>query len=179
MHRLIARPLVALLLLCCAPKSAAALNVGDKAKDFTLSDAFGKVYTLASFKQPVLEVWYEGKASRYQNMWLKNRIRRLRAQGKLSDDRYDGVGIANYQETAIPNTLIDMIVRRRARKNGIRVLCDRDGRMQRLWGFRNGRSNIFLFDARRRLIWKSSGPLTRKRAKQYLRLLLRLTRKRR
>ena len=51
-----------------------------------------------------------------------------------------------------------------------------DGRMQRLWGFRNGRSNIYVFDAKRRLIWKSTGPLSRKRARQFIRMIRRLTR---
>jgi hypothetical protein len=165
-------------LLLVAPGRAEAVNVGDKAPDFTLTDAFGKVYSLASFPKPIFEVWYEGKASLEQNKWLKERIYKLRAEGRLSDTRYDSIGIANYQETAIPNALIDIAVRMRSRKHGVRVLCDRDGRMMRLWGFRNGRSNIYVFDAQRRLIWKSSGPLTQKRAKQYLRMLLRLTRKR-
>lgn len=160
-----------------APATARAVNVGEKAKPFMLTDAHGKVYTLASFKKPILEVWYEGKSSRFQNMWLKKRIWKLRAAGRLHDSRYDSIGIANYQETAIPNVIIDIAVRRRARKHRVRVLCDRDGRMMRLWGFRQGRSNIYVFDAKRRLIWKSSGPLTKKRAKQYIRMLLRLTRK--
>jgi len=163
--------------MLAAPGSARAMNVGDTAKAFTLTDAHGKKYTLASFKKPILEVWYEGKSSRFQNMWLKKRIWKLRAAGRLHDSRYDSIGIANYQETAIPNVIIDMAVRRRASQHGVRVLCDRDGRMMRLWGFRQGRSNIYVFDGQRRLIWKSSGPLTRKRAKQYLRMLLRLTRK--
>lgn len=129
------RRLIPIALLLLAPGRATALEVGDKAKPFTLTDANGKTYTLASFKKPILEVWYEGKASRYQNMWLKKRIWKLRTQGRLSDDLYDGVGIANYQETAIPNAVINLVVKRRARKHGVRVLCDRDGRMMRLWGF--------------------------------------------
>ena len=170
--------LTALAALAAIPTPAHALKVGDKAKAFTLKDANGKIYTLASFDKPIFEVWYEGKQSRFQNMWLKKRIWKLRASGRLHDSRYDSIGIANYQETAIPNFIINLAVKQRARQHGVRVLCDRDGRMMRLWGFRNGRSNIYVFDAERRLIWKSSGPLTKRRARHYLRMLLRLTRKR-
>lgn len=163
-------------LLIVVPGSAAAINVGEKVPDFALTDAFGKAYSLASFPKRIFEVWYEGKTSRGQNQWLKERIWKLRKKGRLSDSRYDAIGIANYQETAFPNALIDLIVRRQSNEHGVRVLCDRDGRMQRLWGFRNGRSNIYVLDGERRLIWKSSGPLSKVRAQQYLRLLLRLTR---
>ena len=159
-------PVLLLLASLALPTAATArgLRVGDKAKPFKLNDAFGRVYTLASFKKPIFEVWYEGKKSRFQNMWLKKRIWKLRAKGKLHDSRYDSIGIANYLETAIPNAIIDIAVRRRARKHGVRVLCDRDGRMMRQWGFRNGRSNIYVFNAQRRLIWKSCCGRSRSRA---------------
>jgi hypothetical protein len=86
------------------------------------------------------------------------------------------IGIGNYRETAIPNFLIDLAVRSASKAEGVLVLCDRDARMQRLWGFRNGRSNIFVFDEERRLIWKSSGPLTKQRGRQFIRFILRVTR---
>ncbi|MDY0001808.1 MAG: hypothetical protein RBU30_10970 [Polyangia bacterium] len=172
------RRLIFAVLLLLVPDHAHAIKVGEKAPDFALTDVFGKAYSLASFTRPVLAVWYEGKASLEQNKWLKEQISELRKQGRLNDENYDGIGIANYQETAIPNALIDIFIKKEARTNKVRVLSDRDGRMRRIWGFRNGRSNVYLFDAQRRLVWRSSGPLTKVRAKQYLRLLLRMTRKR-
>jgi len=163
-------------LFLLSPRNAAALNVGDKAKPFRLKDAFGKTYTLASFKKRIFTVWYEGKQSTGQNKWLQNRIRHLRKKGIITTRNYDSIGIANYQETAIPNAILDLAVRHYAKKDRVTVLVDRDGRMQRLWGFRNGRSNIYVFDKARRLIWKTSGPLTRKRARQFVRMIRRLTR---
>ena len=47
--------LLPIALLLIAPARASALEVGDKAKDFTLTDAFGKRYALVSFRKPILE----------------------------------------------------------------------------------------------------------------------------
>lgn len=163
-------------LFLLVPRQAIALNPGDKAKPFRLQSAFGKTYTLASFKKRIFTVWYEGKVSTGQNKWLQGQIRQLRKKGLITKRHYDSIGIANYQETAIPNAILDVAVRYYAKKDNVTVLVDRDGRMQRLWGFRNGRSNIYVFDAKRRLIWKSTGPLSRKRARQFIRMIRRLTR---
>ncbi len=164
------------LFLTALPTSASALNPGDKAKDFRLKDVNGKVYTLKSFKKRIFTVWYEGKTSNGQNKWLQDQIRKLRKKGVITKRNYDSIGVANYQETAIPNAILDLAVRHYAQKDNALVLVDRDGRMQRLWGFRNGRSNIYVFNKDRRLIWKSTGPLTRKRAKQFIRMIRRLIR---
>jgi len=163
-------------LLLLGPNRAIALNVGDKAKPFRLKTAFGKTYTLQSFKKRIFTVWYEGKVSNGQNKWLQDRIRQLRKKGLITARHYDSIGIANYQETSIPNAILDVAVRYYSKKDRVTVLVDRDARMQRLWGFRNGRSNIYVFDRKRRLIWKSTGPLTRKRARQFIRMIRRLTR---
>lgn len=162
-----------------SPSPPAGLRVGDVAYALDLPDVWGKRYTLASFRHKrILEFWYEGKASQHQNARLKDRIRKLRASGRITNRHYESVGIANYLETAVPNVLIDFALKQILRKEPYLVLCDRDGRMQRLWGFRNGRSNIYLFDQKRRLLWKSSGPLQERRATQFIRLILRLTRDR-
>lgn len=176
MSRAFAGALVVLGLLL-VPRAGWALNVGQKAPFFKLKTPSGKVYTLRSFKKRIFTIWYEGPKSIEQNRWLKKAFRRARVKGLLRQTHYDSIGIANYVESAIPNALINMVVKREIKKNpGLMVLVDPDGRMQRLYGFRNGRSNIFVFDQNRRLIWKSSGPLTRKRGRQLLRFIIRLTR---
>ncbi|MFH2008028.1 MAG: hypothetical protein ABI333_15705 [bacterium] len=166
----------AALLLLLVPSSAQGLEVGEKAREFSLKDPYGKVHTLGSFKKRIFEIWYEGKSSVSQNKWLKDRLRRLRKAGIITKKNYDSIGIANFMETAIPNAIIDIFIKIAAKKDDVTVLCDRDGAMQRLYGLRNGRSNILVFNEKRRLIWKSSGPLTRRRAKQFIRLIRRITR---
>jgi hypothetical protein len=48
--------------------------------------------------------------------------------------------------------------------------------MMKLWGFRNGRSNLYVFGPDRRLLWKTSGPLDQKRGAQLIRFIIRQTR---
>lgn len=174
------RKLTMLIVACGLLAGAApvgALEVGETAKAFRLQGHNGKWYTLGSFKKRIFAIWYEGKNSTHQNKWLQDEIRKLRKAGIITKKNYDSIGIANYQETAIPNAIIDMFIRGAVEKNpGVLVLKDKDGTMQRLYGMRNGRSNIYVFDAKRRLIWKSSGPLSRRRAKQFIRLIRRITR---
>jgi hypothetical protein len=169
------RPTV-LVLTLLASTPAAALEVGDKATPFELKDVFGKTYTLGSFTKRILAVWYEGKNSYQQNTWLNERLRELKRLGNWPGPNVDSPGIVNYQETAVPNAIIDLMIKREWKRSRAIVLCDRDGVLLRTWGFRNGRSNIYVFDAQRVLIWKSSGPLTRQRATQFIRFLGRVSR---
>lgn len=177
MTKPLAAAVIALGVLLCAPP-ARALDVGEKAKPFRLQGHDGKWYTLASFKKRILIFFYEGTKSMHQNAWVKDRFTEMYKDGRIPLAKLAKIGIANYMESAIPNVAFDLFIKRQMEKHypGDLVLRDRDATMQRLYGMRNGRSNIFVLDQQRRLIWKSSGPLTRKSATQLLRLLRRLTR---
>ncbi|MCD6497956.1 MAG: hypothetical protein J7M25_06560 [Deltaproteobacteria bacterium] len=154
---------------------SAAVGVGQKLPNFVLPDIKGHSHSLKSFSQPVLVIWYEGKNSKEQNRWIKNKLKRLHKQGPLNDKVYRSVGIANYQETAVPNFIISAVIRSEAKKTGALVLCDKKGIMMKRWGFRNGRSNIYVLDKGRRLRWRSSGKLNKRRGNQLIRFIIRLT----
>jgi predicted transcriptional regulator len=164
------------ILLVPSAAMARGLKVGDKATNFNLKDSQGKAYTLNSFKTNVLVVWYEGKNSKEQNRWIKNKLKRFRKAGKLSTATYTSIGIANFQETAVPNFIINMVIKSEIKKTGSIILCDRTGMMMKHWGFRNGRSNIYVFDKQRRLRWKTSGPLSKKIGNRLIRMIRRLQR---
>jgi hypothetical protein len=168
------RAFVFVLALIALPASARAIEVGDKAIDFTMPDSAGKTYTLASFTKKVLVVWYEGKNSRDQNRWIKDKLKELRSAGTLDEKRYESFGFANFQETAVPNAIIQMVIKSEIKKTGAIILCDKTGKMMTHWGFRNGRSNIYVFNQERRLMWKTSGPLDKQRGNQLIRFILRL-----
>ena len=169
---------LALCILFAFPAAASAkvLKVGQKATNFSLKDSKGKTYTLHSFKKKVLVFWYEGKNSKEQNRWLKNKLKKLRNKGIIKKHLYESVGIANFQETAVPNFLINMVIKSEIKKTGAIILCDRTGVMMKKWGFRNGRSNIYIFDKNRRLRLKVSGPQSRKSGNRIIRLIKRLQR---
>lgn len=155
---------------------ALAQRVGQKVPGFRLPDSHGKVYTLATFKKKVLLVWYEGAKSKEQNRWLKVRLKKIYDTNRIPSRLWRSIGIANFQEHWAANFIINAMIKREARVTNSLILCDRSGKMMRTWGFRNGRSNIYMLDHNRVLRWKSSGPLTKRRGRQLIRLLRRLTR---
>ncbi len=155
---------------------AFAQKVGQKVSVFHLKDSSGKAYSLRSFKKKVLIVWYEGAKSKEQNRWLKDKLKKVFDTNRINNKLWESIGIANFQEHWAPNSIINAMIRREAKTTGALILCDRSGKMMKQWGFRNGRSNIYMLDKNRVLRWKSSGPLTKRRGRQLLRLLKRLTR---
>jgi len=154
---------------------AQAFKVGQKAKSFRLQHANGKWYSLASFKKKVLLVWYEGAKSKEQNRWLKRKLLKVYDDGKIPQRYWESVGIANFQETAWPNAIIRVVIRKEQKRTRSPILWDQNGHMMARWGFRNGRSNIYVLDKNRRLRWKTSGPLSRKMGQRLIRLIRRLT----
>ena len=154
------------------------IKVGKKATDFSLPDSADKAHTLKSFEDTkILVVWYEGKNSKEQNRWIKTKLKLLADKGKLPTPKYRSVVMFNYQETGVPNHLIDQVIKQEQKKTGWLILRDKTGGMMKKWGFRNGRSNVYVFDKGRVLRWKSSGPLSKQRGGQLLRLVYQLTKK--
>lgn len=151
------------------------VKLGKKVPPLELKDWSGKTYTLKSFKEPILAIWYEGKNSKEQNRWLKKKLKKMFDKKIIPRKKFRSVGIANFQETAIPNFLIARHIKNETKETGAIILCDREGDMMKKWGFRNGRSNIYLLDKNRRLRWRTSGALTKKRGNQLIRLIMRLT----
>lgn len=172
-----------LCIVCCTVLVLASyafasdVKMGEKVPGFKLKDSVGKTYTLRSFKEPVLSVWYEGKNSKEQNRWLKTKIKQMFDKNIIPQKKFVSVGIANFQETAVPNFIINAVIKSEMRKTGAVILCDRTGIMMKKWGFRNGRSNIYVLDKERKLRWRSSGPLTKQRGNQLIRFIIRLTSK--
>ena len=173
--RLLVNAVAAALLLFGAHQTARAVGMGKKVPNFSLKDSKGKSFSLKTFTHPVMVFWYEGKNSKEQNRWIKNKLKKLRKSGVLPSRKYRSVGIANFQETAVPNWLINVVIKREIKKTGATILCDRTGKMMKHWGFRNGRSNIYVLDKNRRLRWRSSGPLNKRRGNQLIRFIIRLT----
>ncbi len=170
-------PVLAAFVVISQPSALAdKIKLGAKIPPLSLQDWEGKTYTLKSFKEPVLAIWYEGRNSLEQNRWLKNELAELVDKKVIPREKFRSVGIANFQETAIPNVLIARHIRAETKRTGALILCDRDGRMQKEWGFRNGRSNIYILDKNRRLRWRTSGPLNKRRGQQLIRLIQRLMR---
>lgn len=150
------------------------MKVGSKMPAFELKDAFGRKYKLDDFIQPVLVFFYEGKQSQRQNEWIKKKLGGLVKEKKLSQKKLAIIGIANFQETAAPAVFVRAFLRKEVKKTKALILCDEDGGMMKRWGFRNGRSNIYILNKGRKLVWKSSGALDKRRGEQLVSLIRRL-----
>jgi predicted transcriptional regulator len=111
-----------------------------------------------------------------QNRWLKVKLKKIFDTNQIHSKHWMSVGIANFQETAVPNFIINLVIKSEIKKTKAIILCDRTGGMMTKWGFRNGRSNIYLVDKNRILRWKTSGPLSKKQGNRLIRLLRRLVR---
>ena len=163
-------------MLVLLPSAASAVSVGDQAQSFCLKDAHGGTQRLSSFRKRILVVWYEGVKSRLQNVWVKRRLAELKRVGKLREQNYESVGIANFDESALPGALIVSAIRQHTQSSTVQILLDREGVFRRAWGLHHGRSNIYVLDARRRVIWRSSGPLTPRLGRQLVRMIVRRAR---
>ena len=166
---------VAMVLCGVSAWAAKSVRQGAKVPDFKLKDSKGRMHTLKSFKEPILVFWYEGKNTKEQNRWIKKKLKKLVKAGKLSKKKYRSIGIANFQETAVPNFIIKAVIKSEIKKTGATILCDTNGKMMKKWGFRNGRSNIYVLDKKRRLRWRSSGSLSKRRGNQLIRFIMRLS----
>lgn len=174
-YRAIALAIAATIIVLGFPSTAQAFKVGQKVTSFKLKHSNDKWYTLGSFKKKVLLVWYEGAKSKEQNRWLKNKLLKVYDTGKIPQKLWESVGIANFQETAWPNAIIRVVIRKEQKRTRSPILYDQTGHMMKKWGFRNGRSNIYVLDKSRRLRWKTSGPISRKMGRRLIRLIRRLT----
>ena len=152
------------------------VRMGRKLPAFRLKDALGRWRTLKHFREPVIAVWYEGKNSKEQNRWLKKKMKHMWDKNIIPQKCFRSIGIANYQETAVPNWIIRRVIKSEMKKTGSVILSDETGIMMKKWGFRNGRSNIYVLDKERKLRWRSSGPLSKRRGEQLLRFIIRLCR---
>lgn len=166
--------LLALSLLAAADPP---VKIGKKVPNFKLESAFGKTYTLKSFSEPVLVFYYEGRDTRWDNQWIKERLGKMLKTKKIDPKKLRLIGIVNFQEVPAPAFLVRPHVKKAAKKTPALLLMDEDGRMQKKWGFRNGRSNIYVLDKKRRLRWRTSGKLSQKRGNQLIRFVYRLAKK--
>ncbi len=150
------------------------IRIGNKMPEFKLDTPFGKTYRLKSFSEDVLVFFYEGRDTKDDNLWIKVELTRMRNRKDIDPKKMSLIGIVNFQEVTAPAALVRPHVRREAKKTKALMLSDEDGRMQKLWGFRNRRSNIYVLDSKRRLRWRTSGKLDKRRGEQLIRFVQRL-----
>ena len=137
------------LLLPVLPVSAAELQVGMKAPDWRFHDADGNSYTMQSWAGKVLLVTYVDPDESDLNEHFTEAMKKAKEAGRLQEEHYKGIGIADCAATWKPDFLIRAIAGAKANKYNTVILFDYEGVLRQAWGLEKDTSNVILLDKNR------------------------------
>lgn len=136
--------IMCVLLLTASMAIAAPLKVGNKAPDFSLKDATGQAWTLAS-------PGWTGKVLLFNCMPLEEAKTNAAITEAINADKaidqvnkYSGVGVFS-----APSAAGKGVLRSNMKKSGKVFLIDDDDKLVSLWGLQPGVSNIVVLDKNR------------------------------
>jgi hypothetical protein len=131
----------ALLVLAGISAYAEELKVGMPASDWTFEDADGKVYTMESWAGKVLLVNYVDPDEADLNEHFSDAMKKAKEEGRLKDETYKGIGIADCAATWKPNFAIRVIAGKKAEKFKTVILFDYDAKLRNAWGLQKDTAN--------------------------------------
>ena len=135
--------------LFAAGASADELNVGMTASDWSFEDADGKMYSMASWAGKVLLVNYVDPDESDLNEHLSDAMKKAKDEGRLKEETYKGIGIADCAATWKPNVAIRLIAGKKAEKFKTVILFDYDAKLRNAWGLKKDTANVILLDKKR------------------------------
>jgi predicted transcriptional regulator len=138
------------MLVMAVAVNAAELQVGMKASDWSFKDADGNVFTMDSWKGKVLLINYVDPDESDLNEHLTDAMKKAKDEGRLKEETYKGMGIADCAATWKPNFAIRAIAGRKAEKYNTVILFDYDAELRQAWGLEKDTSNIILLGKDRR-----------------------------
>lgn len=125
------------------------LHVGSTASDWKFEDSEGKQYTMATWDGKVLLINYVDPDTSDLNEHFTDAMKKAKDEGRLTEDRYKGIGIADCFATWKPNFAIRAIAGKKAKKYHTTILFDYDASLRKAWGLQKDTSNIILLDKNR------------------------------
>jgi predicted transcriptional regulator len=149
-----------LVLLCSAfAASADELKIGEKAPDFILKDASGKVYTLDSneFQGRVISIFYMDPSKKNWNKHVETAL--LKDEELAKKTGYMSLYISNLKASKMPNLIIKRVIKNKQENTGWLVLLDKDYSIIRAWGLKNYSSDLVVLDKEKICRYKYSGIL--------------------
>jgi uncharacterized protein len=141
--------LVVVCLLSAGTLHAEELAVGMHAPDWSFEDSEGKTYSMASWEGKVLLVNYVDPDESDLNEHFTDAMKRAKDDGRLRDETYKGIGIADCAATWKPNFAIRAIASRKAKKYKTTILFDYDASLRTAWGLARDTANVVLLDKHR------------------------------
>jgi predicted transcriptional regulator len=128
---------------------AAELNVGLTASDWSFMDADGKAFTMVNWEGKVLLITYVDPDESDLNEHFTDAMKKAKDEGRLKEETYKGIGIADCAATWKPNFAIRAIAGRKAKKYNTTILFDTDATLRNAWGLQKDTSNVVLLDKNR------------------------------
>ncbi|MCD6485777.1 MAG: hypothetical protein J7K35_00390 [Syntrophobacterales bacterium] len=122
------------------------LKVGDKASDWSLADADGKLFTMQTWAGKVLLVNYNDPDESDLNEHFTDAMKKAKDDGLLKDTAYKGIGIADCKASWKPDALIKIIGGKKAKKYNTVILFDYDASLRNAWGLKEDSANAILLD---------------------------------
>lgn len=151
----------ALTMMSVHGQTAAKLEVGMKAPDWTFTDADKKPFTMASWPGKVLQINYVDPDVSDLNDPFNDAVNKATDVDKtISKDLFKGFGIVDCKSTWKPNGLIRMIAGNKAKKYDTTILFDYKGTLQELWGLPKDSYSVVIVDKNRivRALYKGKIP---------------------
>ena len=133
------------------PAVAGPLEVGSQASDWSFVDADKKEFTMASWAGKVLLINYVDPDKSDLNEHFTDAMKKAKDEGRLKEETYKGIGIADCAATWKPNFAIRAIAGRKAKKYNTTILFDYDAMLRKQWGLQKDTSNIILLDKDRKV----------------------------
>jgi predicted transcriptional regulator len=143
--------LLVTVLFTALPVWAGPLEVGSQASDWRFVDADKNEFTMASWAGKVLLINYVDPDESDLNEHFTDAMKKAKDEGRLKEETYKGIGIADCAATWKPNFAIRAIAGRKAKKYNTTILFDYDAELREAWGLKKDTSNIILLDKNRKV----------------------------
>ncbi|MFZ0614290.1 MAG: YtfJ family protein [Desulfobacterales bacterium] len=134
------------VLIGSIPALAEELQVGMPAPDWSFEDADGTIYSMANWEGRVLLINYVDPDASDLNEHFTDAMKKAKDAGRLTNERYKGIGIADCAATWKPNFAIRSIAGGKAKKYNTTILFDYDGSLRKAWGLQKDTANAVLLD---------------------------------
>jgi len=131
------------------PAVAEELQVGMTASNWSFPDPDGKVFSMDSWAGKVLLVNYTDPDQSDLNEHFTDAMKKAKDQGRLKDETYKGIGIADCAATGLPNFLIRSIAGAKAKKYNTVILFDYKAQLRNAWGLAVDTANAVILDKNR------------------------------
>jgi len=141
--------LTAVLFVFGASAQAAELKADMPASNWSFADADGKAFTMESWAGKVLVVNYVDPDESDLNEHFTDALKKAKDEGRLKEETYKGIGIADCAATWKPDFAIRAIAGRKAKKYNTVILFDYDATLRNLWGLAEDTANVVVLDKNR------------------------------